>query len=98
MQPKRSSGSNSFIRNVDGVAVVIRNRSLIVIIMFVSERQKPAKVKMRPLGVSNRFGHSRPGVRMAERHALGKLHQNECGENNATHWRIRFDQNRFHLL
>jgi len=93
LQPKRSCGGNRFVRNVHGVAVVVGKRRIIVVmIVFVTERQQPGEVKMRPLGMSNRFGHSRPGVRMRDRHALGKLHQNQDGENNATHSLVRFDQ------
>ena len=78
-----------FTRNLTIVMMVGMVGMAVLILVIVTMRAEAAEMKMRTLGMLRRLSHSGPDVRMRECHALGKLHEDQDGRNNATHHHVR---------
>lgn len=78
-----------FTRNLIIVMVVMMVGMTMSVIVVVTMRAETGEMKMRTLGMLGGFSHPGPGMRMRERHALGKLDEDQDGRNNATHHHVR---------
>ena len=59
------------------------------ILVVMTMRGEASDMKVGTLGVLGWLSHPGPRVRMGERHALGKLHEDQNGRNNTTHHLVR---------